>query len=96
MIQKVREDRVRIVHLEKAKKEYTDLQGQLTDLMKKRKHGVMVPIGTKAFMPGLVTHTNQVTVAVGDDYFIKCTIPHGLEIVQRRLERMLIILNFYV
>lgn len=47
---------------------------------------IQVPVGTKAFFPGVLTHTNQVTVAVGDDYFVKCTTEHARGIITRRLQ----------
>jgi len=46
----------------------------------------MVPIGDKAFMKGTLTHTNEVTIAIGDNYFIKCSVQHARSVITRRLE----------
>jgi hypothetical protein len=41
-VQKIREDRIRMAHLEKTVREYQDLDKTLKDMSKKRKHAVMV------------------------------------------------------
>jgi len=82
---KIREDRLRLEHLKIVKSGYETLNKTLTSILEKRKHNVMVPVGEKAFMRGVITDSNQVTVAIGDDYFIKCSIKHAKQIVARRI-----------
>ena len=33
------------------------------------RHKIMVPLGSMAFMPGELVHTNEVVVLLGDNYF---------------------------
>jgi len=42
-------------------------------------------MGSKAFVPGHLVHTNEVTVFLGDQYFLQCTASHAVDIVNRRL-----------
>jgi hypothetical protein len=46
-----------------------------------------VPIGPLAFFPGKLVHTNEITVLLGDNYFIKCTAARAAEIATRRIQR---------
>ena len=62
------------------------LDKNLEDLPKKLKHKVMVPLGDLAFMPGEIVHTNEVTVLLGDNYFVKSTTQHARTIVGRRIQ----------
>jgi len=82
----LREDLIRKERLLQIKDEYDSLGLVLEKLPGQLKHQVMVPIGEKAFMPGNIKHTNQVLVAIGDNYFIKCSVSHALGIVERRKE----------
>ncbi len=45
---------------------------------------VQVPFGRFAFSRGQIYHSNEVTVLLGDNWFIKTTTKHALEIVERR------------
>lgn len=45
----------------------------------------MVPLGSKAFMPGLLVHTNEVMVLLGDNYFAERSAKQTSDIVRRRL-----------
>ena len=47
---------------------------------------VMVPIGTKAFMPGHLIHTNEVLVGHYQGYFSKCTSFKAKEICELRIK----------
>ncbi|XP_030383161.1 unconventional prefoldin RPB5 interactor-like protein [Scaptodrosophila lebanonensis] len=46
---------------------------------------IMVPIGTKAFMPGHLIHTNELLVGHYQGYFSKCSAHKAKEICQHRL-----------
>ena len=51
-----------------------------------------VPFGRFAFMSGELYHTNEITVLLGDDWFVKCSAKHSIEIVNRRKKR---VSNYY-
>jgi len=82
----LREDRLRLERLQDIKAEYVELDKTLSSILEKRKHSVMVPLGEKAFVRGHLTHTNEVTVAIGDNYFVKCSVKHAKGIIARRVE----------
>lgn len=44
-----------------------------------------VPIGSKAFMPGKLVHTNEVLVLLGDNWFAERSAKQACEIIDRRL-----------
>eukprot|EP00730_Choanoeca_flexa_P016584 TRINITY_DN7872_c0_g1_i2.p1 TRINITY_DN7872_c0_g1~~TRINITY_DN7872_c0_g1_i2.p1 ORF type:complete len:569 (+),score=134.01 TRINITY_DN7872_c0_g1_i2:172-1707(+) len=48
----------------------------------------MVPVGKKAFFKGRLVHTNELTVLVGDSYFLKRTGPQAIGIAERRIEAL--------
>ena len=43
-----------------------------------------VPIGSVAFMPGKLVHTNEITVLLGDNWFAERSASQALKIVERR------------
>uniref|UniRef100_A0A1B0B699 DUF3835 domain-containing protein n=1 Tax=Glossina palpalis gambiensis TaxID=67801 RepID=A0A1B0B699_9MUSC len=47
---------------------------------------VMVPLGTKAFMPGKLIHTNEILVSHYQGYFSKCSTNKAREICELRIE----------
>uniref|UniRef100_A0A1A9UV34 DUF3835 domain-containing protein n=1 Tax=Glossina austeni TaxID=7395 RepID=A0A1A9UV34_GLOAU len=47
---------------------------------------VMVPLGTKAFMPGKLIHTNEILVSHYQGYFSKCSANKAREICEPRIE----------
>lgn len=49
---------------------------------------VLVPIGNKIFFRGSLKHTNEVTVALGADYFTKCSIKQAEILRQHRIRGM--------
>jgi prefoldin alpha subunit len=48
----------------------------------------LVPFGSFAFMKGSVSETKLITVFLGDDWFVKVTVPQGIEILERRKGRI--------
>ncbi|XP_037923483.1 unconventional prefoldin RPB5 interactor-like protein isoform X3 [Hermetia illucens] len=46
---------------------------------------VMVPIGSKAFMPGQIYHTNEILVSHFQGFFSKCSAKQALEIANHRI-----------
>ena len=43
-----------------------------------------MPIGSVAFMPGKLVHTNEITVLLGDNWFAERSASQALKIVERR------------
>eukprot|EP01130_Rhizamoeba_saxonica_P007371 TRINITY_DN297_c0_g2_i1.p1 TRINITY_DN297_c0_g2~~TRINITY_DN297_c0_g2_i1.p1 ORF type:complete len:393 (-),score=102.73 TRINITY_DN297_c0_g2_i1:27-1205(-) len=70
--------------LKEIDEEYDALITTLQKLPNKRRHKTLVPFGKLAFMDGYITRTNEVTVALGENYFTKCSTNHALGIAERR------------
>ncbi|KAF9402353.1 uri1, prefoldin-like chaperone [Mortierella sp. AD011] len=66
--------------------DYKALKTTLLDLPKETSHSVMVPIGSLAFMPGKLVHTNEILVMLGDNWFVDRSAVQAAEIVDRRME----------
>lgn len=47
----------------------------------------MVPIGKKAMMKGKLTHTNEVLVCLGSEYFAKYSASNAMALCNRRIDR---------
>ncbi|XP_066599000.1 unconventional prefoldin RPB5 interactor-like protein [Prorops nasuta] len=48
----------------------------------------MVPIGKRAFMEGKLTHTNEILVYLGDNYFAKYSAHKAIELCNRRIKNV--------
>lgn len=70
------------------KKDYEVLKDRLETLPHKISHDVMVPFGKLAFMPGRLVHTNEITVLLGDNWFVERSAKQACEIVGRRLDAL--------
>ena len=46
----------------------------------------MVPVGSKALIPGQLYHTNEILVSHSSTYYTKCTSHKALEICQHRID----------
>lgn len=57
----------------------------LTTFSDKLKVPVLVPIGGRMFFRGELIHTNEVTVSLGADYFVKCSLKQAEILRQHRL-----------
>ena len=44
-----------------------------------------VPFGKLSFMPGQLVHTNEVTVLLGDNWFVDRSAKQATQIVNRRI-----------
>ena len=54
---------------------------------------VQVPLGSVAFMPGKLVHTNEITVLLGDNWFAERSASQAVEIVAGR-KKCTVIINF--
>merc|ERR1719397_369468 len=46
----------------------------------------MVPLTSKAFMPGTLVHTNEILVLLGDNWFVETSAKNAAAIAQRRVK----------
>ncbi|XP_037887768.1 unconventional prefoldin RPB5 interactor-like protein [Glossina fuscipes] len=75
--------------IEKWKNYLEETKVGIENLKKFIKHldvDVMVPVGTKAFMPGKLIHTNEILVSHYQGYFSKCSTNKAREICELRIE----------
>ncbi len=75
-----------LTNLQNLRSEYSVLGEQLLVLPQSISHHIMVPVGTQAMFPGKLVKTNEITVLLGDNYFVKCSAHYARGIVDRRLE----------
>jgi prefoldin subunit 5 len=75
-----------LTNLLNLRSEYSVLGDQLQVLPQAISHHTMVPFGTQAMFPGKLVRTNEITVLLGDNYFVKCSAHHARGIVGRRLD----------
>ena len=71
--------RVMLQHRE----EYSTLADRLETLSDLTQHKVMVPMTSKAFMPGKLVHTNEILVLLGDNWFIETSAKNAAAIARR-------------
>ena len=48
---------------------------------------VMVPLTSRAFMPGQLVHTNEILVLLGDNWFVETSAKGAAEIAERRIKQ---------
>lgn len=68
------------------KNEHVELNKNLKDYQKKLEVDVMVPIGTKALMPGKLYHTNEVLISHYQGVFSNVSTDKALEISNHRIK----------
>ncbi|ODQ51206.1 hypothetical protein SAICODRAFT_9203 [Saitoella complicata NRRL Y-17804] len=68
------------------KKEYAALQEKISDLPKKTTRDIRVPFGKFASIPGTLIHTNEITVLLGENWFVERSAHEAAEIIGRRIE----------
>jgi prefoldin alpha subunit len=74
--------------LEQLQVAHDNLQGTIKcvkRLPSKLRHQIMVPYGKHAFFPGYLTRTNELTVHLGDQYYVETTASTAQGILQRKL-----------
>lgn len=55
------------------------------EFSEKLKVPALIPIGNRILFKGELIHTNEVTVALGADYFVKCSIKQAEILRQHRI-----------
>lgn len=74
--------RVMLQHRE----DYCNLTERLETLSDLTQHRVMVPMTSKAFMPGKLVHTNEILVLLGDNWFVETSAKNAAAIARRRVK----------
>ena len=74
--------RVMLQHRE----EYCNLTQRLETLSDLTQHKVMVPMTSKAFMPGRLVHTNEILVLLGDNWFVETSAKKAAAMARRRVK----------
>lgn len=69
----------------KYKEQHEGAKENIEKFTKSLEVDIMVPIGSKALMPGRLYHTNEIVVSHSRTYYSKCTAHKALEICQNRL-----------
>ncbi|XP_070576222.1 unconventional prefoldin RPB5 interactor-like isoform X2 [Ptychodera flava] len=68
----------------KCKSDYNAVLERLQTLPHEVSYDIMVPMGSLAFMPGKLIHTNEIMVLLGDDWFVIQSAKQACEIIERR------------
>ncbi|XP_057291214.1 RNA polymerase II subunit 5-mediating protein homolog [Hydractinia symbiolongicarpus] len=66
--------------------EYIKLKEKLQTFSDEITRPTMVPIGEIAFFPGHFIHTNEITVLLGENWFVERSSKQALEITERRIK----------
>ncbi|KAJ3016065.1 hypothetical protein HKX48_004243 [Thoreauomyces humboldtii] len=73
-------------HWQKYDADYASLALFMQDAVTTTRKDIHVPLGPFAFVPGHLVHTNEVTVLLGDNWFVERSVADAVEIVGRRRE----------
>lgn len=68
------------------KKELEDVRLNLELNQKHLYQNVMIPVGSKALLKGKLVHTNEVTINIGDKWFVKKSATGAIETCDRMIE----------
>lgn len=66
--------------------EHQEVKSNLDMYRKQFKVDILIPIGSKAFLPGHLYHTGEVMASHGSGYFSECTVDQAKTIVDHRLK----------
>lgn len=74
----------------KYKNDYEGLQTLVNTMKDKVRHPYKIPIAGSqlAFVPGHIIHTNELTVLLGDNYFVLRSAKQASQIIDRRLDNI--------
>uniref|UniRef100_A0A182WIS5 Unconventional prefoldin RPB5 interactor n=1 Tax=Anopheles minimus TaxID=112268 RepID=A0A182WIS5_9DIPT len=68
------------------RQEHVELKENLRMYQKAPRADIMIPVGTKAFLPGQLYHTGEVMVSHGCGYFSNCSTEQAQSIADRRIQ----------
>lgn len=68
------------------KKELDEVKHNLKKYSEKLTVPIMIPLCSKAMIPGKLVHTNQVLVGLGDNWFSKVSTKSALEHCDRKIK----------
>ncbi|XP_058124708.1 unconventional prefoldin RPB5 interactor-like protein [Anopheles ziemanni] len=68
------------------RQEHLDLKENLKMYQKTPRADILIPMGTKALLPGQLYHTGEVLVSHGGGYFTECTSEQARSIADRRVQ----------
>lgn len=68
------------------KKDLEDVKKNLISYSEKLSVPIMIPLCSKAMIPGKLVHTNQVLVGLGDNWFSKVSTKSAVENCDRRIK----------
>lgn len=75
----------KITKWEKFKVDYEALKERLSTLPDSLSYDVTVPFGNSAFTKGKIVHTNEITVLLGDNWFVEVSAKQAVGIASRRI-----------
>lgn len=67
------------------KEEHEQASDNLREFQKSFHKEIMVPIGSKALIPGHLYHTNEIFVSMYQGLFVKCSTDKALTVCEHRL-----------
>jgi len=78
----------RFAQASKIRSDYVAIHSKVADMPKKLKYECRVDLGPLAFVPGYVTHTNELLVSLGQNYFAERSASQTCEIISRRIHML--------
>ncbi|GLD96254.1 hypothetical protein PINS_up004937 [Pythium insidiosum] len=82
--ERIEQVRAQLLSLQDEIDKYSDVASVITDLPKKLKHPVMVPIGKRAMMPGKIIRSNEILAHLGDEYFAWKSASDAVAVIERK------------
>lgn len=68
------------------KTEHEQAGTNLREFQKSFRKEILVPIGSKALMPGHLYHTNEILVSMYHGLFVKCSADKALSVCEHRID----------
>uniref|UniRef100_A0A2M4CIQ0 Unconventional prefoldin RPB5 interactor n=1 Tax=Anopheles darlingi TaxID=43151 RepID=A0A2M4CIQ0_ANODA len=67
------------------RKEHEELKEHVNMYKKALRNDILIPMGSKALLPGQVYHTGELLISHGDGYFSECSVDQAFTIADRRI-----------
>ncbi|ESO13030.1 hypothetical protein HELRODRAFT_159625 [Helobdella robusta] len=68
--------------------DYCSLKERLITLPDKLSYQILAPFGKLGFMHGQLINTNQITILLGDNWFVRTSAKHASGIIERRISNL--------